>query len=315
MAAQEVPFGADEQLGISEVLQIVGLRGRTGQLLLTSDRGRAFLDFSRGRLVKGDLLPVAQDSDLARRSPEVRQQACRADLQRTLVEVLGWPSGRAAFQQQELTKEGGAAYDVDMLLIEAVRELDEWQNAAFTLPSQGDCLIWADSPPPVIAATPLTDLQRDLLPLCNGRMSLGELARRVHAGDLDTLKAAQCLLERRFVRRNEESEETQFDVQAEAALNRRAIELQVRTAAIATLRKRDKQVQGLVGVVVDAANTLLGLLRQPAGRPSGSGFSLSQTLTMLQEQYGALELVTLSHGVLESGEPCRGLCGAERQGA
>ena len=302
MAAQEVPFGADEQLGISEVLQVIGLRGRTGQLLLTSDRGRAFLDFSRGRLVKGDLLPVAQDGDLAQRSADVRRQACRADLQRTLVEVLGWPRGRAAFQLFELTKEADAAYDVDLLLIEAVRVLDEWQSVAFSLPSPGDCFIWSDTPPTVSAAAPLTDLQRELLPLCTGRLSLAELARRLHTGDLETLRAAQDLLERQFVRRNEEKEQSQFDGQAELALNRRAVELQVRTAAIGTLRSRDKQVQRLVTVVVDAINAILALLRQPTGQPSGSTVSLTQTLTALQEQHSALELVTLSHGVLESGD-------------
>jgi hypothetical protein len=302
IAAQEVPFGADEQLGIAEVLQVIGLRGRTGQLLLAGERGRALLEFSRGRLVKGDLLPVSQTEELAQLSPDARRQARRADLQRTLVDVLDWPSGRATFQPLPVVAETDGAFEVDMLLIEAVRSLDEWQNAAAGLPSPGDCFVWVETPPAVTAATPLTELQRQLLPLCNGRMSVAELARRLHVGDLDVLKSMQDLLDRQFVRRDAETEQSQSDVQTEAILNRRAVELQVRTAAITPLRRRDRQVQTLVAVVVDAVNTLLGLLRQPVDKQLTAGVSLTQTLAALQAQYSALELVSLSHGLLETGD-------------
>ena len=302
MAAQEVPFGADEQLGIAELLQIIGLRTRSGQLLLTGERGRAVLDFFRGRLVQGDLLPAMQDDELAQVSPESRRQARLADLQRTLVDVLGWPGGRAAFQPQEPVQPPDVAYDVDTLLIEAVRLLDEWQHAANSLPSPGDCFVWAVSPPNITAATPLTELQRHILPVCNGRMCLADIARRLHVGDLDVLKATQDLYERQFVRRNDETEGSRFDAEVESALNRRAVELQVRTAAIAGFRSRDKQVQGLVAVAVDAINALLVLVRSSAGRQDGMQAPVSQTLEGLQGQYRALELVSLSHAGLECGD-------------
>ena len=302
MAAQEVPFGADEQLGIAEVLQVIGLRGRTGQLLLAGDRGRALLEFSHGRLVKGDLLSGSPTEELAQLSPDARRQARRADLQRTLVDVLDWPNGRATFQQLPVVADADGAFDIDMLLIEAVRSLDEWQSAASALPSPGDCFVWVETPPAVTAATPLTDLQRQLLPLCNGRMSVAELARRLHMGDLDVLKSMQDLLDRQFVRRDAETEQSQSDIQTESTLNRRAVELQVRTAAIAPQRSRDRQVQALVAVVVDAVNTLLGLLRQPVDKPLTAGLSLTQTLATLQSQYSALELVSLGHGALETGD-------------
>lgn len=302
VAAQEVPFGADEQLGIAEVLQIIGLRGRTGQLLLTGERGRALLEFSHGRLVKGDLLPASQTDDMAKLSPDSRRQARRADLQRTLVDLLDWPNGRATFQPLPVVADTDGAFEIDMLLIEAVRSLDEWQNVASGLPSPGDCFVWVEALPAVTAATPLTDLQRQLLPLCNGRMSVAELARRLHMGDLDVLKSMQDLLDRQFVRLDEETEQSQSDMQTESVLNRRAVELQVRTAAIALQRSRDRQVQTLVAVVVDAVNTLLGLLRQPAGKPLTAGASLGQTLATLQSQYSALELVSLGHSSLETGD-------------
>lgn len=302
MAAHDVPFGANEQLGIAEVLQIIGLRGRSGQLLLTGEGGRAFLEFAHGRLVNGDLLPVAPDADLGRLPEELQRLARLADLQRTLVDVLGWPSGWAAFQPHEPLQAPEVAYDVDMLLIDAVRVVDEWQAAAGDLPLPGDCFVWADSPPNLTVTPPLTELQRRVLPLCNGRASLAELARRLHVRDLDLLKATQDLCERHFVRRNETADESPFDSEAEATLNHRAVELQVRTSAIAGFRSRDKQVQGLLGVVVDATNALLSLVRHPDVRHDNANVPMPQALATLQEQYRALELVSLGHAGLECGD-------------
>jgi hypothetical protein len=301
MAAQEIPFGVDEQLGIAELLQIIGLRSRTGQLFLTSDRGRAVMDFVDGRVTNGDLLPAVPGSSLAGLAPGERRRAHLADIQRTLVEVLGWPRGRAAFQPALSFGAPELAHDVDVLLIEAVRALDEWQNDASALPSPGDCLIWADSPPTSMDTARLTHLQQQLLPLCNGRLSLTELARQVHAGDLDVMKAARELLERQFVRRNSDVEQVPFDAEAEALLNRRAVELQVRTAALPRLRSRDRQVQVLLAIVLDAVGALTLLLRRPAGTRAGRP-SVGTMLERLQQQYGALELVALSDAGLETGD-------------
>lgn len=303
MAAQDVPFGASEQLGFTELLQVISLRSRTGRLTLTSDSGQAMLVFDGGRVVGGDLLPPTQTADLTTLSPEARRDALEADIQRVLIEVLSWQSGRAAFHATEPAETAGPGFDVDRLLIRAVGTLDEWQSVGATLPSAGECLIWAETRPVVTTATPLSNLQRNVLALCNGRLSLAEIARRLHALDLDILRCAQDLMQRQYVRLNQDAGDSAFDTEVETTLSRVAVELQVRTAAIAQAHHREKQVQGLTAVMVDAVNALLAMLRRPDADSSGDTQAwLTGAVLRLQRQYGALELVTLDRDGVHVGD-------------
>src|SRR6185437_11734290 len=113
MAAQDVPFGANEQFGVAELLQVLSLRGRTGKLLLRSSASQAELYFVQGRLVWGDLLPPTATLDLGALAPEAQAYAIHNDIQRALVEVLSWPAGQAIFDADAPPAPFRAAHDVD----------------------------------------------------------------------------------------------------------------------------------------------------------------------------------------------------------
>lgn len=300
MATQDIPFGAGEQFGFAEVLQVIALRGRTGTLLLTGHDSQAFLEFDAGQIVSGDLLPPIGTNDIAGLPVDAQRLAVSADIQRVLTDVLEWPAGRASFATNDRVSPTHHAFDVDMLLIEAVRLLDERSDAAATLPSPSDVLIWAESPPPVTAATLLSDVQRQVLAHCNGRTTLSDIARRLHTSDLTIGHAAAELLARRYVQRSAESLSASMDVEVEAALSWRAVDIQVRTAAIAGLRHHGKQVQALVAVGVSAVDALISVLCKPAPAPARAW--IASTLDALQRQYPALELISLRADGLESGD-------------
>lgn len=305
MAAQEVPFGANEQFGIAEVLQMVSLRGRSGRLLLIGETAQAALEFARGQVTGGDLLPPVPTLDLAEFSPEQRRQAIHADVQRTLIEVLGWNSGRAAFYPDDSRPAPELTFDVDMLLLDAVRMLDEWQETGGGLPSSGECLVWADTPP-AGGALP-TELERRIIALCQGRVSLGEIARRLHVPDVEVLKAARALLDRRFVHRLEDapalSEAMQEEAAVEAELTRRVVALQVRTAGVLGQRSRERQMQRLIAAMLEAVDALAGVLAQPSAMAGTSSAAwLAGCLAALQGQYAALELLSIDEAGVDGGD-------------
>lgn len=305
MAAQEVPFGANEQFGVAELLQVLSLRGRTGKLLLRGGAAQAELHFAQGRLIWGDLLPPTATVDLAAFAAEARQQAIHNDIQRALVEVLSWPAGQAVFDEAAPAPPFSAPHEVDRLLIESVRMLDEWQEVGQALPSAGECLTWATTPP-VDNGPALGELARHILRQCNGRTTLGDIARKLHASDLQVATAARSLLERGYVQRpsaQADGATAKIDADLEALLTRCLVELQVQVAALAQGRHRERRVQSLVGVLVSAADTLAGALQGPSAIEGNlSAAWLAETLPTLQGRYTALDLIALAPSGLDCGD-------------
>ena len=305
MASQQVPFGAGQQFGIAEILQMLSLGGRSGTLTLSGPTGRAVLIFANGRILSGDLLPPAPSINLSQLPRDAQLAARRADVQRVLVELLHWKEGTAGFQVEEV-QSNLPLFDVDSTLIDAVRTLDEWQQAGNSLPSPGECLRWPDTPPaqPVLA---LSGLERDVITSCNGRVSLAEIARRLHAPDLDVAQSAKRLLEHGFLTRDADgaavSAQTERDVRIETALGRRIVELQVKLANATTLRSRAHQWQELLGVLIGAVDQFAVLLCDtPDGERVEIEHWIEASTQELQDRYVALQLLTFADGRLDSGD-------------
>lgn len=189
--AYHIPFGADTPFGIAELLQMLALGRRSCVLTLTGAGGGAELRLRGGRLVAGDLLPPVATRDIGALPRQALVAARRADLQRALGAVLGWERGTVAFSRPAAAEDADPSFDVDAMLLETVLALDEWREAS-RLPAlaarprrtEGDA---------GRAVVDLTALERLVLDRCDGRGSLGEIARYLHASELDVARAAARL--------------------------------------------------------------------------------------------------------------------------
>lgn len=306
MATQRVPFGVNEQFGASEVLQMLCLGGRTGTLRMSNTKTTVRLLILRGRVTRGDFDAALDDDAIKQLPPESQVRLLRADIQRVLVEVLGWDAGTATFDAEEPAGDAVHQFDLDSLLIDAIRSIDEWKQAADTIPALSAVLVQASGLTERQIEN-LPPLARSIVKCSNGRTTLGEVALRLHAPDLEVARTARALLDDNVLLQLHAAfnlpDILVHDQRIEETLTRAIVELQSRLAVSTGQRSTDRRTQQLIAVLLDSLTVFtFHVIAHAGSNPDPTLAWLRESLRVFQQRYEALELLSFSENKFHSGD-------------
>ena len=226
------------QLGnflISDIIQMIGLSGKTGTLTLIKGWNSRTITFEQGRITY-----VASDSRLpsqfellirtrrltrqqieafkARRPGRSDEQMLMELVERKLLHpsdlarcnelvldsavytLFQWRNCAFTFVAGEVVKEGGAPVTVDgnHLIIEGTRRVDEWVEISPVVPS----VFMIFRPRPHVIERSVPEHLRKVYDSVDGRRDVAAIARGVGLSQFDTARALFELVDGRFVESN-----------------------------------------------------------------------------------------------------------------
>jgi hypothetical protein len=191
--------GPLRELGIHDVFQLLDLSRKTGMLRVTSqlrdDEGVVYFD--SGRIVHASIRSRPSTPETGALSDRERQRKARAAIETTVFELMSWREGYFSFEERKLADiPPGAQVNVESLLMEGARRIDEWSRIADTVPNLA--VIPALAP---ISETPEThETQLDLLPnewevltMIDGERDLRAISTALKRAEFDVAKIAYGL--------------------------------------------------------------------------------------------------------------------------
>ncbi|MFN0063883.1 MAG: DUF4388 domain-containing protein [Myxococcaceae bacterium] len=169
--------GTLSQLSIVDLVQILGLNRRTGRLELTRADEKGEVHMSEGRIVHA--------------------RAGLVEGEKALFRLLGWTEGAFAFVPTAVTHRGRGGRDVDEILLEGARQVDEAARFLSMLPTRQSRLELAPEASGADALHPVTARVMELL---HTPRLMSEVLDLAPAPDLEVLSALKTLLDRGMVR-------------------------------------------------------------------------------------------------------------------
>ncbi len=183
-AGESAVEGSLAQIGFADVLQLLHQNRRTGRLAITrgdgsqaGDRGEAWL--RDGNIVQAKVAPRAQD-------------------EKALYRMLGWREGSFSFTPSDEARPVRIQAPTRALLLEGMRQLDEWGRLARGLPPDSAH---------VVLAVPRNQIPRVVHPVAQEVLLLLEAYDDVRAivdhcthSDYQVLRTLQTLIDRGIVR-------------------------------------------------------------------------------------------------------------------
>ncbi len=225
--------GSLSDFSTSEILQLLGTQQKSGCLILERGQQRVLIYVIDGRIVStrdpglapGDpllefLIKVQRLSADQRRGIETLQQETGRDLEDILVNgryvdaedfenllhrqildrvtlAVPWTDGTYRFESRRIWEQPARVQiAVEGALIEAARRIDEQQRFGEQLNDSQLLLGVRDLPDPT---EPLTDEERDLFGLIDGRTTLDEIVAQVPLTRYETLEAIDRLMRMEWV--------------------------------------------------------------------------------------------------------------------
>jgi CheY-like chemotaxis protein len=134
--------------------------------------------------------------------PEERNQALELQTSELTYEVLRWGHGRFRFEAQAThpaAQQAALGLHSDVLVMEAVRRLDEWQRMGEILASESVVLRRMESG---VSSLPRHEMHRDqlrVLDAIDGHRTIREIVMFLEMSSFETYKILQQLLKTRFV--------------------------------------------------------------------------------------------------------------------
>jgi tetratricopeptide (TPR) repeat protein len=222
-----------KEASLPDVLQLLSMGQKTGCLALTDRSNFGYIYFDRGRityasivnrrdrlgdlLVKNGLLAQAdlaaaideQGRDpssrlgeiLIRRGSITREQLAqyiRVQIEEAVYFLFTWSQGSFYFEAEQRPEEGAMLVSINSenLLLEGARRIDEWSLIEKKIPSL-DLIFSVDRSRP-LEEVELSDEQRKILPLVDGRRSVQELIDESGMVEFDVGKALFGLIQAGF---------------------------------------------------------------------------------------------------------------------
>ena len=217
---------------ISDIIQMIGLSGKTGTLTLIEGWNSRTISFEKGRIcyvAAGNKLPglfemLCRIGRLNRQQVEAfkerrpgrseesmaqelleRKLLSREDLNRcnellletAIYTLFQWRNCAFTFQANEVVREGGVSVTVDgnHLIIEGTRRVDEWIQISPVVPSV--FMIFRKRPHLIERQVP--EHLRSVFQQVDGKRDVTSIARVVGLSQFDAAKALYELTESRFV--------------------------------------------------------------------------------------------------------------------
>ncbi|GAB4271673.1 MAG: hypothetical protein Kow0092_26480 [Deferrisomatales bacterium] len=225
--------GTIESFGISEIFQLISHQGKTGTLLIYTADGVARLRFSGGRLVEawpdrrnpgeligallvraGKITPTQLGHALQTQKQSLRklgdilirmgilrikefQEVLALQHRETVYRLLRLARGRFEFVAEPVEMEEGvsALMDVDSLLMEGFRQIDEWPKLTEKIPSERTIFTRAAAEP----GGGLGPEESRVLALVDGVATVREVVDRACLGDFAGWEALCGLYDRGLI--------------------------------------------------------------------------------------------------------------------
>jgi hypothetical protein len=125
--------------------------------------------------------------------------------QERIFELLRWPSGKFAFtvtrDLPQLAGEAALALDVDGILMEGVRRVDEWHLIEREIDDFDAVFLRNEEAVQNVGRARLTREELTVLELVNGKHSVKEIVRQSRMGSFDVSKMLFRLLSIKVIRR------------------------------------------------------------------------------------------------------------------
>ncbi len=298
--------GSLADVGLADICQLVSLARKTGCLTVTDRSNFGYIYFEDGRVVYasvlnrpdrlGELLVKggAISGDELSRAVEMQGKEGQKRLGEILVEMgalsreelekwiitqieeavfhlFSWTKGSFHFNPGERPDEDQvflASLNLDGLLMEGARRVDEWSQIEKDIPSLD--LIFAVGRDPRAEGVDLTRMQEKLLPLLDGSRTVRELARDAGLVEFETGKAVYELLRAGYLqevgkRAAEDGEGDESVLQRGLALGTAFYKAGMLEDAALELRAVLEEDQG-----EPTARFFMGLLALRSGDPEGA---------------------------------------------
>jgi tetratricopeptide (TPR) repeat protein len=226
--------GSLREVSLPDVLQLLALGQKSGCLAVTDRSNFGYIYFDRGSisyasivnrrdrlgdlLVKNGLVEPemlasavdAQGSRTAKRlgeiliergaiTPEQLERYIRVQIEEAVYFLFTWTQGTFSFEPDQMPEEGAMLVSIhpENLLLEGARRVDEWSLIEKKIPSLD--LIFALAPSLAdLPAEELTEEQRKVIPLLDGRRSVREVVEESGLVEFDVGKALFGLVQAGF---------------------------------------------------------------------------------------------------------------------
>lgn len=336
-----------QTLGLQSILKMLALSGKTGTLLVHSGPETLVISLRRGQLValheegvpQPDLLgmlclinrldlPRAQAlRDASQGNLQIAlslmveqgwmtagemQQRLEFAVTQSISHALRWVDGRFAFHRQMVTMESKMQpLDVDSMLLEALRQADEWEELGETSLTRTTVSRWLPEVSKDVRNLGLNQEHIDVLCLSNGEIPLQGMSLALMVPEARVAHMMLKLLELRLV----EMVDTSLEAELQQDLSNIIIMCQ---HTLAQQRQNNSPVQHLLGLINTLGQCTNGLLihhgtfaKSLRGRGQLPVTEIvrylerrfSRSLQMLaKQQYPILETAIFSNGQLDYSE-------------
>lgn len=336
-----------QTLGLQSVLKMLALSGKTGTLLVHSGPETLVIGLRKGQIIalheegvpQPDLLgmlclinkldpPRAQALHEASQgnlsivlglmteqgwmAPQEMQQRLEFAVTQSISHALRWVEGRFAFHRQMMTMENRMQpLDVDSVLLEALRQADEWEEMGDASLTRTTVARWLPEVSRDVRSLGLSQEHIDVLCLSNGEIPLQNMSLALLVPEARIARIMQNLLELRLI----ELVDTSLEAELQQDLSNIIIMCQ---HTLAQQRQNNAPVQHLLGLIHTLGQGINSLLIHHGSYAKGLRGRgqlpiaeivrylerrFSQPLQVLgQQQYPILETAAFTNGQLDYSE-------------
>jgi hypothetical protein len=159
---------------LSDILQLVQLGKKTGALVVQSGGDEGVIYFNEGTAVHAKAGDVTGDQSINR--------------------ILRWRQGSFTFRPDETTAYRTIQTPLQHLVLDAARQIDEWQDIQRLIPSLDMVLTIEERPPAGTEDIKLQPMEWRVLSLVDGGRNIKAIVRDGHMPEFDTCKILYGLL-------------------------------------------------------------------------------------------------------------------------
>jgi hypothetical protein len=290
MESQDLIMDGDLQtLGLQSILKMLALSGKTGTLFIQSGRETLSISLRKGQIVslreeginQPDLLTMLclmnrldpQRAQVIRQAaqgnmqvalpflveqrlmtPAEMQQRLEFAITQSISHALRWVNGRFSFHRRVVAMEGRMQpLDVDSVLLEALRQADEWEETSENSLTRTTMVRWLPEVSNDVRSLGLSQDHIDVLCLANGEVPLQAMAMALMLPEARVARILIRLLELRLV----EVVDTAFEAELQQDLTNIIIMSQ---HTLAQQRQNSAPDQHLLGLIKTLSQCINGLL-------------------------------------------------------
>lgn len=290
MESQDLIMDGDLQtLGLQSILKMLALSGKTGTLFIQSGRETLSISLRKGQVTslreeginQPDLLTMLclmnrldpQRAQMIRQAaqgnmqvalpflveqglmtPAEMQQRLEFAIAQSISHALRWVNGRFSFHRRVLAMEGRMQpLDVDSVLLEALRQADEWEEMSDNALTRTTMVRWLPEVSNDVRSLGLSQEHIDVLCLANGEVPLQAMAMALMVPEARIARILARLLELRLI----EMVDTALEAELQQDLTNIIIMSQ---HTLAQQRQNSVPDQHLLGLIKTLSQCINGLL-------------------------------------------------------